>query len=207
MPTLIARRSLVVSAFALSSTGISAKTPKSTPIRPWLQMKTSLGDLIIEVDPERAPLSSASFLSYVDKQLFDGAEFDRVVHPENDANPAKISVIQGGVADQSKMLAPIPHEPTAKTGIRHLDGTISIARIAPGSGSGGSFFICIGEQPELDFGGRRNPDGQGFAAFGAVMKGMDVIRAIWAQPTAGTDGSIESQLLASPVGIVSVRRA
>jgi len=207
MAALISRRSLVISALGLNSSAIAcAKEPKRTRVYQWVQMRTSLGDLTLAVDQERAPISTGSFLNYVDKHLLDGAQFYRVVHPGNDVNPAKISVVQGGVVDESHMLPSIPHEPTTKTGLRHMDGTISIARREPGSGSGGSFFICIGDQPALDYGGKRNPDGQGFAAFGGVVKGMDVVRAIWAGQTKGTDGSIESQILASPDSIVSVRR-
>jgi peptidyl-prolyl cis-trans isomerase A (cyclophilin A) len=145
-------------------------------------------------------------LEYVDRRLFNDAQFYRSVHAENDANPVKISVVQGGIIDSAKGLAPIPHESTRQTGLHHVDGTISIARAEPGTGSAGSFFICIGDQPQLEFGGRRNPDGQGFAAFGRVQKGMDVVRAIWLQPTVGMDGTIAAQMIASPIRIETVLR-
>jgi peptidyl-prolyl cis-trans isomerase A (cyclophilin A) len=128
------------------------------------------------------------------------------VHAENDAKPVKISVLQGGMTDRTKGLGPIPHESTRQTGLRHLDGTISIARRELGTGSAVAFFICIGDQPELDFGGRRNPDGQGFAAFGRVQRGMDIVRAMWMQPTVGTDGSVGAQAIASPVRIKTIVR-
>jgi peptidyl-prolyl cis-trans isomerase A (cyclophilin A) len=110
------------------------------------------------------------------------------------------------LTDDSKYLDPIAHEPTNRTGLRHLNGSISIARDAVGTGSAGAFFICIGDQPELDFGGRRNSDGQGFAAFGHVTRGMDVVRKIWSSKTQGPAGSAEGELLASPVRIVAAHR-
>jgi peptidyl-prolyl cis-trans isomerase A (cyclophilin A) len=167
---------------------------------------TSLGEIILILDLNRAPASAGNFLEYMDRHLFDDAQFYRAVHAENDANPVKISVLQGGIVDLAKGLAPIRHESTMQTGLRHLDGTISIARREPGTGSAGAFFICIGNQPQLDFGGGRNPDGQGFAAFGRVDKGMDIVRTIWMQPTVGTDGSIGAQMIASPVRIAAVIR-
>ena len=94
-------------------------------------------------------------------------------------SPVKIEVIQGGLKDDRVVgqYKPIAHETTDATGIKHEDGTISMARLEPGTAST-EFFICVGDQPELDFGGKRNPDGQGFAAFGKVIRGMDVVRAI-----------------------------
>jgi peptidyl-prolyl cis-trans isomerase A (cyclophilin A) len=169
-------------------------------------MTTSFGDIFVTVELTRAPVSAGNFLEYMDRHLFDNAQFYRSVHAENDANPVKISALQGGIVDRAKGLEPIPHESTRQTGLRHLDGTISVGRREPGTGSAGAFFICIGDQPELDFGGRRNPDGQGFAAFGRVHKGMDVVRTIWTQPTMGTDGSIGAQTIASPVRIASIIR-
>ena len=117
----------------------------------------------------------------------------------NDA--VKIEVIQGGIsADYPRTgEASIPLERTSVTGLRHLDGTISMARLTPDSANSG-FFICIGDQPELDFGGRRNPDGQGFAAFGRVTSGMDAVRAIQQSPH-------EEQRLTPPVPITRIRRA
>jgi peptidyl-prolyl cis-trans isomerase A (cyclophilin A) len=169
-------------------------------------MVTALGNISLTVDAQRAPLSAAGFLEYADRHLLDGTQFYRSVRPENDSNPVKISILQGGMTDRTKALPPIPHESTQQTGLRHSDGAVSIARRELGTGTGGIFFICIGDQPELDFGGRRNPDGQGFAVFGRVNQGMDLVRRIWTQPTVGTDGSIAAQMIASPVRIVSVSR-
>jgi peptidyl-prolyl cis-trans isomerase A (cyclophilin A) len=169
-------------------------------------LTTALGAIQIAVDLERAPISAGDFLKYVDRRLFNGAAFYRTVRPDNDINPVKINVIQGGLTDDKKLLPPIPHEPTSKTGLRHRNGTISTARDQPGTGSAGAFFICIGDQPELDFGGRRNPDRQGFAAFGRVVHGMDVVRAIWKSKTGAPDGGMGAQKLTPPIRIVSAKR-
>ncbi len=169
-------------------------------------LTTALGAIEVAVDLARAPISAGDFLKYVDRRLFDGGAFYRTVRPDNDINPVKIDVIQGGVTDDKKLLPPIPHEPTSKTGLRHRNGTISTARDKPGTGSAGAFFICIGDQPELDFGGERNPDRQGFAAFGHVVRGMEVVRAIWKSKTGAPDGSMGAQKLMPPIGIVSAKR-
>ena len=168
---------------------------------------TAMGSIEILLDLGRAPLSAGDFLEYVDRGLYAGAAFYRTVRPDDDPNPVKIEVLQGGLTDDSKFLAPIAHEPTNRTGLRHRDGTISIARDAVGTGTAGAFFICVGDQPQLDFGGKRNPDGQGFAAFGHVTNGMTLIREMWSLQTQGPPGSSAGELLASPVPIVRARRA
>lgn len=204
---MISRRSLLASAFALASArSAKALRAESTHTTESVVLATALGNISLTVETKRAPLSAAGFLEYVDRHLLDGTQFYRSVHPENDSNPVKISVLQGGMADRTKALPPIPHESTQQTGLRHSDGAISIARRELGTGVGGIVFICIGDQPELDFGGRRNPDGQGFAVFGRVTQGMDLVRRIWTQPTIGTDGSMAAQRISSPVGILSVSR-
>jgi peptidyl-prolyl cis-trans isomerase A (cyclophilin A) len=142
------------------------------------RLRTSLGEMQIRVYPGKAPLTAANFLRYVEAGLYDGSTFFRVVTPDNQPNnPVKIEVIQGGDVPEDKTFAPVVHETTEMSGLRHRDGTVSMARDGPGTATS-SFFICIGSQPELDFGGRRNPDGQGFAAFGRVVRGMDVVRRI-----------------------------
>lgn len=145
-----------------------------------LVLETDLGEIFVEIYPDKAPLTAGNFLGLVDQGIYDGACFYRVVRSDNQPyNQVKIEVIQGGFMEDSLLsrLSPIPHEPTSITGIRHVDGVISMARNQPGSAST-EFFICIGDQPSLDFGGNRNPDGQGFAAFGRVTSGMEVVRAI-----------------------------
>jgi peptidyl-prolyl cis-trans isomerase A (cyclophilin A) len=167
---------------------------------------TALGPIGILLELGRAPLSAGDFLKYVDRGLYAGGAFYRTVRPDDDTNPIKIDVVQGGLTDDGKYLDPIAHEPTSLTGLRHRNGTISIARDAVGTGTAGAFFVCIGDQPELDFGGKRNPDGQGFAAFGQVTNGMKLIREIWSSKTQGPPGSSEGELIASPVKILGARR-
>lgn len=169
-------------------------------------LTTALGPIEVAVDLAHAPITAGDFLKYVDRGLFNGGAFYRTVRPDNDINPVKIDVIQGGLMDEKKMLPPIQHEPTDRTGLRHRNGTISIARDKPGTGTAGEFFICIGDQPGLDFGGKRNPDRQGFAAFGQVVRGMDVVRAIWKAKTGAAYEGLAMQKLVPPIGIVSAKR-
>jgi peptidyl-prolyl cis-trans isomerase A (cyclophilin A) len=175
-------------------------------------MKTSAGDVVIELYPESAPLSVNNFLRYVDGGYYENSQFYRVVRLDNQAqNNIKIEVIQGGLgmADEHPPFEPIAHEPTLLSGIRHTDGVISMARLEPGSAAS-EFFICINDQPELDFGGDRNPDGKGFAAFGKVIAGMDIIRAIQNMKTdSPAEGELEytsGQILLKPVLIRQISR-
>ena len=174
----------------------------------FVVLETSLGDITVTVDEQRAPRSAGSFLAYVDNGFYDGAGFYRTVNPANDNGSPIISVIQGGVLDGEERLESVPLETTESTGIQHEDGVISLARGAPDSGSGAAFFICIGAQPELDFGGQRNPDGLGFAAFGRVVQGMEVVHAIHRQSAQGESDSpyTEGQILDEPVLITRAYR-
>ncbi len=141
-------------------------------------IKTELGNISIELYPSKAPLTVANFLKYVDAHLYNNSSFFRSVTLNNQPNnTVKIEVIQGGNVDSTKEFAPIPMETTQQTGLLHKHGTISMARSAPATATS-SFFICISDQPALDFGGKRNQDGQGFAAFGKVIKGMDLVKKI-----------------------------
>lgn len=170
-------------------------------------MKTSMGDIIIELYPERAPVTVANFLRYVDENRYAGARFYRTVRKDNDRNPKyPVNVIQGGI-DYKEALPPIAHETTQASGLRHVDGTISMARMAVGTASS-EFFICIGDNPSLDFGTLRNADRQGFAAFGRVISGMDVVRKIQAVPSnAPTDEPyVRGQMIEQPVKISSITR-
>jgi len=168
-------------------------------MNPVVRIETSLGSIEVEIYEARAPVTARNFLRYVEAGLYDGTTFFRTVTPDNQPGDAvRIEVIQGGIVPEERRLPPIEHETTEATGLRHLDGTVSMARFKPGSATS-SFFICIGDQPELDYGGRRNPDLQGFAAFGAVLEGMDVVRRIQAQPR-------EGQRLTPPMDIASIAR-
>ena len=163
----------------------------------------------IEVDAARAPLSSADFLRYVDARCYDGGAFTRVVRPDNDHGRAPISVVQGGARPDACGFGTIAHESTKLTGLHHLDGVVSLPRDGVGSASGAEFFVCIGDQPALDFGGARQADGQGFAAFARVVRGMDLVRAIWRMDAGGAspDAYTAGQMLRHPVRILSARRA
>jgi len=162
---------------------------------------TELGEIEVEVDASKAPGTAVNFLRYVDENFYDGGQFHRTVTMQNQPNnDVKIEVIQASINETRKddQFDPIPLERTTKTGLLHEDGVISMARDEPDSAAS-SFFFCIGDQPELDFGGARNPDGQGFAAFGRITRGMDVVKKIQMSPH-------EEQRLAPPVRIRSVRR-
>jgi peptidyl-prolyl cis-trans isomerase A (cyclophilin A) len=172
-------------------------------------MSTTEGDIGLELYVDKAPLTAGNFLQLVDGGHLDGGSFYRVVSVENDNGSPKIEVIQGGLGDERESpLPPIGHESTQDTGILHTDGVISMARGDVGTASS-EFFICIGDQPGLDFGQPRNPDQQGFAAFGMVVSGMDVVRRINALPANGATDSdyTKGQMLTDPVRIISVRRA
>ena len=161
---------------------------------------TEMGNIEVAVDTRHAPITAANFLRYVDAAFYNGGVFHRTVKPGNQPNnQVKIEVIQAGRAAGTKGFAPIPLEHTSITGLSHLDGTISMARDGPDTGIS-DFFICIGDQPSLDFGGKRNPDGQGFAAFGRVVRGMDIVRRI---QTAPSDGK---QHLTPPIRILRIMR-
>lgn len=152
--------------------------------KPAVAIRTELGEIVVELEPEKAPITVKNFLRYVDEGHYAGARFHRTVTMENQPeNKVKIEVIQGGVdpSREKDDFPPIKLERTSVTGLKHRDGTISMARNGPDTATS-DFFICIGDQPELDFGGKRNPDGQGFAAFGRVVKGMDVVRLIQKRP-------------------------
>lgn len=146
-----------------------------------VRIETGLGAMVVEVFEERAPASAAYFLTDVRSGLFDGTSFFRIVTLDNQsAEPhRRIEVIQGGLKHETTDLPPvIPHETTAMTGLTHRKGTISLARFAPGAVYH-SFFICLRDEPTLDFGGARHPDGQGFAAFGRVVEGFEVVERIF----------------------------
>ena len=157
--------------------------------------------------PRTRPVTTANFLRYVDGGHYDGGSFYRTVRYTNDNGSPKIEVIQGGIGTSEPPFEPIAHEDTETTGIRHVDGVISMARGAVGTASS-EFFICIGDQPGLDKGEARNADEQGFAAFGRVLSGMDVVRSIHALPSEAPSDSAYTagQIIEEPAVIRSVRR-
>lgn len=160
---------------------------EAVPDYPRVLIQTELGDIELELDAAKAPKTVKNFLRYVHEGLYSDGTFFRTVTPANQPNDAvKIEVVQAGAnpAKETDFFSAIALERTRDTGLRHVDGAVSMARAEPDTAQD-SFSICIGDQPELDFGGKRNPDGQGFAAFGKVVKGMDVVRKIHASPAEG----------------------
>ncbi len=195
MKTLIIAAALAV----IMLTAHGAAATRSDTVR--VLIHTREGDITAELYRLQAPLTTDNFLRYVDSSAFDGSSFYRTVTLHNQPDsPVRIEVIQGGLgpSDRDSLFPPVRMETTAMTGIRHTDGALSMARNEPNTATT-EFFICIGDQPELDFGGRRNPDDQGFAAFGRVVSGMEVVRAIQASKA-------EGQWLRPPISIISIRR-
>lgn len=192
---------VVCACLLLVATALAQAKTKPGLVR--VLMQTELGDIEIELEAKRAPGTTENFLRYVDAGYYDGGRFHRTVklNPDNQPNNTiKIEVIQGGVnPEKSKQgFAPIKLERTSVTGLKHKDGTISMARNFADTATS-DFFICIGDQPELDFGGKRNADAQGFAAFGKVVKGMDVVKKI-------QQSAYKDQALTPPIKIVKVQR-
>lgn len=173
----------------------------ASPVR--VLIETTLGEIELQLNAQSAPGTVKNFLRYVEGGFYDGGQFHRTVrlNPGNQPqNDVKIEVIQGSMnaKRESEEFPPILLERTNQTGLLHKDEVVSMARLGPDTATH-HFFICIGDQPELDFGGKRNPDGQGFAAFGTVVRGMDVVRKIHKQPADG-------QALTPPIKILRARR-
>lgn len=176
-----------------------------------VKIETTMGDIHVDLYADQAPITVSNLLRYIDGGHFNGGAFYRVVRMNNQAqNNIKIEVIQGGMSGNSDigLFEPIKLERTNMTGIKHEDGTISMARGGPDTASS-EFFICVNDQPSLDFGGMRNADGQGFAAFGKVTVGMEVVRAIQNVKTDSPEGELEytsGQRVLDPVIITSFSR-
>jgi peptidyl-prolyl cis-trans isomerase A (cyclophilin A) len=192
----------LLGANAYSQTGSSSKAVR-------VLVQTEVGDIVLELDPGRAPGTTANFLKYVDAGHYNGGTVHRTVKMDNQPqSEVKIEVIQAGVNPEhvKSGFPPIPLERTSVTGLRHTDGCVSMARGEPDSATSG-WFICINDQPSLDFGGKRNPDGQGFAAFGRVVSGMDVVRKIQMAPSSSNrETNTEAQRLTPPIKILKVSR-
>jgi peptidyl-prolyl cis-trans isomerase A (cyclophilin A) len=188
----------IVAATAIAAVVSSARPVAQSPVR--VRVQTELGDIVMEIDAKRAPNTAANFLRYLNAGHYDGGTFHRTVKMDNQPDsPVKIEVIQAGVnPDRAKEgFPPILLERTSVTGLRHTDGVISMARGQADSATSG-WFICINDQPSLDYGGARNPDGQGFAAFGRVVQGMEVVRKIQQAP------NTDAQRLTPPIKILKV---
>jgi peptidyl-prolyl cis-trans isomerase A (cyclophilin A) len=169
-----------------------------------VRLETPLGVIVIAVDTKRAPVTAANFLKYVDGGFYNGGRFHRATRPDNykpsPPNRPMMEIIQGGPNPERKGqgFPPIPLERTSVTGLRHVRGVVSMARGAPDTATS-DFFILLDDQPSLDFGGKRFDDEQGAAAFGRVISGLEVVRAIQQQP-------VKEQSLAPPVPILSAKR-
>lgn len=175
----------------------------------FVAIETTAGTILVDLEEARAPLSTANFLKYVDAKRLDGTSFYRSMHLDWGTPPN--GLIQGGIAANPKLtFAPVAHEPTSETGVLHKRGTISLARYAPGTGTA-DFSIMVADMPGLD----AQPDSDdpearaGFAAFGHVVEGMDVVMAIWDLPRSATkgEGALKGQMIENPVKILTVRRA
>jgi peptidyl-prolyl cis-trans isomerase A (cyclophilin A) len=175
------RRTVATLAVWACSMAVGALRPAVADL-PKVLLVTDKGNITIAVDLVHAPRTAANFLHYVDANLFRGGRFHRTVRPGTEANTADpIQIIQATRAPRTAGFPAIPLETTKATGLKHVDGTVSMARSGTNTATS-DFFICIGNQPALDFGGTRSPDRQGYAAFGRVVAGMDVVRAIQAAP-------------------------
>ena len=182
--------------------GAQPAAPQPAIVRVALQ--TTAGPILLELEAQRAPKTTANFLRYVDQKRLDGTAFYRAVKVQ-----PGYGLVQGGVRyDPGRVLPSIPHEPTSITGLSHVDGTISMARAAPGTANG-DFFICVGAMPSMDAHPGQPGDSQGFAAFGHVVEGMDIVRRMLDAPTSPTEGQgvMKGQMLSPPIKIVAARRA
>lgn len=188
----------------------AAPAPKDAPVPDTARvtMTTEMGTIVVELDGKNAPLTTANFLRYADQKRFDGITFYRAMHLAGATEPS--GLIQAGTqGDPKRTMKPIAHEPTSATGILHKAGTISMARHAPGTAAG-DFFILLSDMPSLDADqASANPElAAGFAAFGHVVEGMDVVQRIWNAPLSPTKGVgvMKGQMLEPPIRVVTVRR-
>lgn len=168
---------------------------------PHIAIQTKYGDIEVELYPANAPKTVAAFLSYIDSGYYKNASFYRALNDDNQpTGSSETAILQGGIwqTKPSIKLAGIPHESTQQTKLTHKNGTISLARQAPGTANT-EFFICIGDQKGFDYGGSNNPDGQGYAAFGQVVKGMGLVKQFYIQPT-------NEDQLQQPVEILNIVR-
>ncbi len=189
---------------ALLLLGLTASAPadQGRPIPGMVRVRivTSEGNIVLALDARRAPKTTANFMAYVDDGRFEGTRFYRAAR--RTSNP-KLGFVQGGVGTEARrMLDAVPLEPTSSTGIKHVDGAVSMARGANPNSGNGNFSIMIGANPALD----ARPGNPGYAAFGHVIAGMDVAKRILAKPSGGGDGAMRGQMILHPVTIVRVDR-
>jgi peptidyl-prolyl cis-trans isomerase A (cyclophilin A) len=200
-------RTVVAIGFLIGAASVTGGQPRPDlqPGEVLVRLETALGVIDLAIDTKRAPITSANFLKYVGGGFYDGGRFHRVTRPDNYTpalpNRPPMEIIQAGINPERRKegFPPIPLERTSVTGLKHVVGTVSMARAPEADSARSDFFICLDEQPSLDFGGKRFDDGQGAAAFGRVVAGMDVVRKIQQQPT-------EKQALTPPVTITKAAR-
>ena len=193
---------LVALALPAAAQDTPAVPVAAKPATVKVRLKTDAGDIVLELEKQRAPVTTANFLRYVDTRRLDGIAFYRAMKLDWGGG-----LIQAGVRDGAKLYPPIAHEPTTQTGLSHTEGTISMARLAPGSARG-DFTIMLGDMRGLDADPKAPGDNLGFAAFGRVVEGMAVVKAIQAGPRSPTlgEGVMKGEMLDPPVRIVSARR-
>ena len=199
----IARRRLMAGAGALVASPAWAQAPGPNP---RVAITTDHGAFTAEIFSDKAPITAGNFLRYVDTKRYDGAQVYRALRNSWDATTG---LIEGGMPNHpERLLPPIAHEPTTQTGLKNLDGSLSLARFAPGTGRA-DFSICVGDAPSLDADPTQPGDNLGFAVFGRVVDGMDVVHAILALPTNGAAQNpvMQGQILSPPVVITTMRRA
>ncbi|ALL13539.1 peptidylprolyl isomerase [Caulobacter henricii] len=203
------RRDLIAIALTLVAAPALAQGPQvaapTAPATVRVNLETGQGVIVIELYVDKAPITTANVLRYVDQKRYDGATFFRA---SRSPGPVDYGLIQGGLqGDPARVLKPIAHEPTTQTGIKHTDGVVSIARNAPGTATS-DFFICVGDAPYLDADPAAPGDNAGFAAFGKVVEGMDVVHKIINLPTPGVavNPVMKGQILEPAVPILKARR-
>ena len=200
MTAVAATRRLVLAAAA----ALLSRPAFAQPARTRVRLQTERGAILVELADDKAPITVANFLHYVDAGHMDGAVFYRASHAPGAPD---IGIVEAGIKDPAKLFAPIAHESTTQTGLRHRDGTLSMARFAPGTATS-DFSICCGDAPYLDADPQLPGDNLGYAAFGQVIEGMEVARAILALPTGGPalNPEMKGEMLDPPVLIVTARR-
>jgi len=190
-------------AFALLSLAGPAMAQAPAPATVRVLLHTAQGDIVVALETERAPITAANFLRYVDARRWDGVEFYRAMPGGENRG-----LIQAGIRDPRKFFPPIAHEPTSRTGLAHIEGALSMPRLALGTAQS-DFTIIVGDMRYLDAGPGSAGDGEGYAVFGRVVEGMDVVRRILAAPTSPTEGEgmMRGQMLAPRIPILTARRA
>ncbi len=195
---------MFVAAPVLAQTAAPAPVaPASAPL-PRVAVDTSVGRFVVEADTVHAPISAGNFLRYVDQRKLDGTDFYRVVKVADHFGFVQF----GSNGDPKRSLPPVKHEPTSVSGLRHLDGTLSTARLAPGTARG-EFTVSVGDQPSFDADPARPGDNLGYAAFGRIVEGMDVVLKVFdapVSPTATVGGAFKGEVPTAPITILKARR-